>query len=114
MNNIDVIIHLSALSNDPVGELNADLTDDINYSLSTKFCEYLYCKKPILVFSKPGETTDFITENNLGFSISPNEIFQKISNLESILLECKKDINSDLLNRFDIANLAKKYDSILI
>ena len=37
--NIDVIIHPSALSNDPVGELNADLTDDINYKSTIKLAK---------------------------------------------------------------------------
>jgi hypothetical protein len=90
------------------------LTDDINYSLSTKFCEYLFCQKPILVFSQPGKTCDFINENNLGVSVAPSEIFDKLSDLENILFNKKKVINTDLINQFDIANLAKKFDSILI
>lgn len=90
------------------------LTDDINYSLSTKFCEYLFCQKPILVFSKPGKTSDFINKNNLGVSVSPSEIFDKLNDLDNILLKKKKVFNNDLINQFDIANLAEKYDSILI
>ena len=35
MNGVDYIIHLAALSNDPLGELNPNLTNEINY-LSTK------------------------------------------------------------------------------
>jgi len=31
---IDAIIHLSALSNDPLGQLNSKLTHDINYKAS--------------------------------------------------------------------------------
>ena len=34
LNSVDVVIHLAALSNDPMGEFNTDLTVDINY-LST-------------------------------------------------------------------------------
>lgn len=33
---VDAIIHLAALSNDPVGELDPQLTDEINYSSSVK------------------------------------------------------------------------------
>lgn len=31
LKNIDVVIHLAALSNDPLGELNSDLTQNINF-----------------------------------------------------------------------------------
>lgn len=34
--NIDIVIHLSALSNDPMGELNKNLTKEINYEGSKK------------------------------------------------------------------------------
>ena len=35
LNGVDYVIHLAALSNDPLGELNPNLTNEINY-LSTK------------------------------------------------------------------------------
>lgn len=35
----DAIIHLSALSNDPIGELNAGLTREINYDSSVKLAQ---------------------------------------------------------------------------
>ena len=35
LNGVDYVIHLAALSNDPLGELNSNLTDEINF-LSTK------------------------------------------------------------------------------
>lgn len=36
---IDAIIHLAALSNDPLGNLNADLTYDINYKASVQLAK---------------------------------------------------------------------------
>lgn len=36
LENIDAIIHLAALSNDPVGAFNARLTDEINYQATVK------------------------------------------------------------------------------
>ena len=36
MKNIDIVIHLAALSNDPLGEFNQSLTNDINYKAALK------------------------------------------------------------------------------
>ncbi|GHV46664.1 UDP-glucose 4-epimerase [Spirochaetia bacterium] len=36
---IDYIIHLAGLSNDPLGEFNAALTEDINYKATIRFAE---------------------------------------------------------------------------
>jgi len=35
----DAVVHLAALSNDPVGDLNADLTYDINHTATIEFAE---------------------------------------------------------------------------
>ena len=37
LKNIDVIIHLAALSNDPLGELNSNLTKEINFDATKKY-----------------------------------------------------------------------------
>ncbi len=36
---IDVVIHLAALSNDPIGDLNQELTNDINYQSSVNLAQ---------------------------------------------------------------------------
>ena len=36
LKNIDIVIHLAALSNDPLGEFNQSLTNDINYKAALK------------------------------------------------------------------------------
>lgn len=43
------------------------LTEDINYSFSTKFCEYVAMEKKIIVCSNDGSTARFITEQHIGF-----------------------------------------------
>lgn len=57
------------------------LTDDINNSFSTKFCEYIKFRKPIVLFAKTGETSDFIVQSKLGFTISPGTEFNAIQEL---------------------------------
>ena len=39
LENVEAVIHLAALSNDPLGELNPDLTDAINHVASVKLAE---------------------------------------------------------------------------
>lgn len=39
LENYDAIIHLAALSNDPTGELNPDLTEEINFKASVRLAE---------------------------------------------------------------------------
>jgi len=39
LKNIDAIIHLAALSNDPLGELNPELTEEINYKSTIKLAK---------------------------------------------------------------------------
>ena len=39
LENIDCIIHLAGLSNDPLGEFSPTLTEDINYSATLRFAE---------------------------------------------------------------------------
>ena len=50
------------------------LSDDITYSFSTKFCEYIALDKPIIVFSEWGATAQYIKENKIGYWIDINNI----------------------------------------
>ena len=39
LNQVDVVLHLAALSNDPLGELNSQLTHEINYLSTVRLAE---------------------------------------------------------------------------
>jgi len=62
---------------------NADLcmlflTDDLTFSFSTKFYEYIANDKPIAVFSNLGKTAEFIEQNEIGYALTPNSMKDKL------------------------------------
>jgi glycosyltransferase involved in cell wall biosynthesis len=67
------------------------LTDDLNYTKSTKFYEYIHLRKKIAVFSKYGPISQYIVNNKIGYSIEPR-------NIRESLLKIKKDYHKDNLN----------------
>lgn len=67
------------------------LTDDLNYTKSTKFYEYIHLRKKIAVFSKYGPISQYIVNNRIGYSIEPR-------NIRESLLKIKKDYHKDNLN----------------
>jgi len=91
------------------------LTDDINYSFSSKFCDYIALKKPIIVFSNNGLTSKYIDENNIGHSFSfenSSKIFlEALMNLKSKSSKFYLDYNS---KSFDLKFVTKDYLKILI
>jgi len=93
-----------------VDSLNADysmlfLTDDLKYSKSTKFYEAIALRKPIIVFSEPGPTTDFVEKNKIGFGIYKGTIKKRLLELISHELTFNKELD---INEYSIENLTKK------
>ena len=91
------------------------LTDDINYSFSSKFCDYIALEKPIIVFSNNGLTSKYIYENNIGHSFSfenSSKIFlEALMNLKSKSSKFYLNYNS---KSFDLKFVTKDYLKILI
>ena len=90
------------------------LTDDINYSFSSKFCDYIALKKPIIVFSNNGLTSKYIDENNIGHSFS----FENSSKIFlEALVNLKNKSSKFYLNynfkSFDLKFITKNYLKIL-
>jgi len=83
------------------------LTDDITYSLSTKFLEYLSQNKQILVFSKGGATGTFVESNHIGFSINAKQMEEKLTNC-LFNFEDKQAQSSFAIQDYNIKNLTKK------
>ena len=61
---IDVVVHLAGLSNDPLGELNSQLTHEINYLSTVKLAE----------LSKNAGVKKFIFSFNNSFSAFSNKL----------------------------------------
>jgi glycosyltransferase involved in cell wall biosynthesis len=90
------------------------LTNDINYSLSTKFLEYLSQKKKILVFSNGGRTSSFIEENKLGFSINNKKMDDDLLKIIDLDQQIKTEIDSDFnIKEYSVFNLTKKVENLL-
>lgn len=93
------------------------LTKDINYSLSTKFLEYLSQGKKIIVFSNEGYTSKFVEKNNLGVSAAFGKMSQALYRL--IEMHQKKDnkidvLSESFLNDFNVKHLIKKVERLLV
>ena len=89
------------------------LSDDINYSLSTKFCEYIKFKKKILVFSKPGYTGDYIEKHGIGFQLNPQNMHECLLNITSGNLELNQFPTSFNLELFSVKRLTGKLIEVI-
>jgi glycosyltransferase involved in cell wall biosynthesis len=93
------------------------LTDDLTYSFSTKFCEYIAYKKPIWVISKFGKTPEFILRNRIGYHSLPDTVSISLflnefhKNSESKL--SKVDYNTFDSTLFNLKNLSDQYLELL-
>lgn len=89
------------------------LTRDMKDSFSTKFYEYIFHKKIIVVFSEKGETGNFVEENHLGIHISPHEIYKKLYDIiaNPDRVKFNKEFNSNI---FEVGNIAKNINNDLL
>lgn len=71
------------------------LNQNYNFSLSTKFCEYIALNKKIAVFSDKGNATEFIVSKKMGFWLNPDTIYND-------LLYVIKNKNSEMENISEI------------
>ena len=87
--NIDAIIHLAALSNDPLGELNPNLTDDINYKATIKLAK----------IAKKNEVKRFVyasTQSVYGISQSSKELSEDYSSIMPLTSYAKSKWKSEI------------------
>lgn len=91
------------------------LTDDLTYSRSTKFYEYLVAGKPIAVFSKGGETAEYVANNGAGYACNSGAMTQE---LERIYEDWKMDklrVNKSLdISKLDTQKLSESIAQLLI
>jgi glycosyltransferase involved in cell wall biosynthesis len=85
------------------------LTDDLNYSFSTKFYEYLSLEKPILVFSKPGKTGEFVEQYEIGRQMNDHNLIEVLASLDG------KNYYRQAVDTsaYDVRHLAKQYLTLI-
>jgi glycosyltransferase involved in cell wall biosynthesis len=82
------------------------LTDDLNFSLSTKYYEYLKFGLPILVTSSPGETIDFIEREGLGMGLRKGSMVADSERFIELLKSSSKKV-PEWLDNYEIRSLTK-------
>ncbi len=87
------------------------LTNDLTYSFSTKFCEYVQMRKPIWIISEDGSTPAFILDNNIGYHSLPNarSISDTIQNFLSNEINGLYDQFDD--SKFNLEEISNEYVS---
>lgn len=91
------------------------LNDVYNFALSTKFCEYISQNKKIIVVANEGPTSKFVTNNKLGYWISPNNVESDLNHMLSQIINPKieKTISNFDITQFSIKKLTKKLITII-
>lgn len=103
----------------PRAQLNTELSKadgcllffapDHAFSMNTKLFEYLAHRKPVVLFSNPGETPDFLVRHQLGAVITPENFDATLNELLNKFFQGQISINRDFdLTRFSIPEIAKE------
>ena len=82
---IDVVLHLAGLSNDPLGELNSQLTHEINYLSTVKLAE----------LSKKAGVKKFVFSSSCATYGKTSTTVNEESDLEPLTQYAKSKINSE-------------------
>lgn len=92
------------------------LTDDLTYSFSTKFCEYIAFELPIWVISEQGKTPDVIVENRIGIHSLP-EVKSIQKGIDEVLTfnQGENETGYTLFDKtpFDLQSIAEDYLKLL-
>lgn len=90
------------------------LTDDLNYSFSTKFYEYILQRKPIAVFSRRGFTGEFVEQNGIGYSLEPENISLRLFTLYRDFISGDMKFNASFdIEAYNVEQLTEKIQSLL-
>ena len=78
------------------------------FSLSTKFYEYVSKNKKIIVISYDGSTPDLIINNQLGYVVNPQNMYKDLENALCKLSALKDNTSSEFdLEKYSVETLAK-------
>lgn len=91
------------------------LLDEMNYSLSTKFYEYISQNKPIVVFARGGDAGKFVEENRLGYFANYGQMTEKLIELvrerdNGVQFSPNQQIDTD---QFEVTQLSKRLMEII-
>lgn len=90
------------------------LTEDINYSVSSKMLDYIALNKPILCFSKTKSITGkIIEEKGIGHGIELNSIQVKLVKILSTQLSVNQEEMDKYQNDYNLNNLASSWISLI-
>lgn len=91
------------------------LTDEVNYSFSTKFYEYLSQRKTIAVFTKEGPTSGYIKEHQLGYTLIPGNLKQELIRMYNDFLNGTLVQNPDYsYKEHEVGSIALHIQELLI
>ncbi|MCH8330927.1 MAG: hypothetical protein IH946_06040 [Bacteroidetes bacterium] len=89
------------------------LNENLEFSFSTKFYDYIAQKKKIAVFSGKGNTAAFIEENNIGFAFHEDNGLENFKRIEADLKAGELDSSSFDLKPYTIKYLADELAELL-
>jgi len=85
LNDVHAICHLAALSNDPLGQINPELTEEINFLATTNLAK----------LAKKANVKNFIFSSSCSSYGVNEELVNEDSNLEPLTAYAKSKVNSE-------------------